>query len=64
MDWLTTRWERVLTRESVKALREVDQVEEFPWSPLVGRLIQQDSPVVAHNPIFLRGERGRNITVL
>jgi hypothetical protein len=56
-------WERVLPKEIIKALREVDQVEEFPQSPLVGRLIQQDNPVVAHNSIFLRGGRGRNLRV-
>ena len=53
--------EIVLPKESIKALREVDRVEEFPQIPLVRKLIQQDSLVVAHNPVFLRGERGRNI---
>jgi hypothetical protein len=51
------------SKRNVKELREVDRVEEFPQSPLVRRLIQQDSPVVARNPVFLRGERGRNIRV-
>jgi hypothetical protein len=40
MDWFTMMRERVLTREIVEALREVDRVEAFPWSSLVGRIIQ------------------------
>jgi hypothetical protein len=41
----------------MKELREVDRVEAFRQSPLVGRLIQQDSLIVAHDLVFIRGER-------
>jgi hypothetical protein len=47
MEWLTTMHERIIPKENLKVPREVDRVEKFPWSPLVGKLIRQESPVVA-----------------